>query len=70
MQENFFIKFYWICRGFAIEHDSLSAKNQNISPYQTTNLLKTWFSLLVCKKEQKEDKKEFITKSVEIIVYN
>ena len=32
--------------------------------YQTTNLLKTWFWFLVCKKWQKEDQSEFVIKSV------
>ena len=43
-------------------------KNKNISRYQITMLLKTWFLFLVCKKEQKEDKSEFVTKFVGIIV--
>ena len=38
------------------------------SSYQTTNLLKTWFLFLVCKKRQKEDNSEFVTTSVGIIV--
>ena len=36
--------------------------------HTTTNLLKTSFLLLVCKKGQKEDKSKFVTKSVGIIV--
>ena len=40
----------------------------NISHYQTTNLQQTRSLLLVCKKEQKEDKSEFVTKSVGIKV--
>ena len=41
-------------------------KNINISRYQTTNLLKTWFLFLVCRKGQREDKTEFLTKSIGI----
>ena len=37
-------------------------------PLHTTNLLKTWFLFLVCKKGQKEDKSEFVTKFVGILV--
>ena len=33
-------------------------------------MLKTWFLFLVSKEGQKEDKNEFVTKSVEIIVAN
>ena len=43
-------------------------KNKIMSRYQTTNLLKTWFLFLVCKKRQKDGKKEFVTTSVEIKV--
>ena len=44
------------------------AKNRNISRYQTTNLLKIRFFILVCKKGQKEDKSKFETKSLGIIL--
>ena len=39
-----------------------------MSRYRTTNLLKTLFLFWVCKKGQKEDKSEFVTKYVGIIV--
>ena len=68
MQKNYFLRVYWIWYGFEVKRDSLSTKYKNISRYQTTNLQKTWFLFLVCKKGQKEDKNEFATKSVEIIV--
>ena len=68
MQENSFIKFCWIRHGFEVERDWLQTKNRNISVYQTTNLLKTRFLFLVCKRRKKGDKSEFVTKSVEIIV--
>ena len=68
MQENSFINVYWIRHGVEIQRDSLQTKSRNVSCYQTTNLLKTRFLFLVCKKKQKEDKSEFVTKSVEIIV--
>ena len=38
----------------------------NIPRYHTTNLLKTRFWFLVCKKGQKEDKSKFATKYVEL----
>ena len=47
---------------------AINKKNRNISRYQTTDLLKTWFFFLVCKEGQKEDKNEFITKSVGIVI--
>ena len=50
------------------ERDSLSSKNRNIDRYQTTNLLKTLYLCLVCKKGQTEGKSEFGTKFVGIIV--
>ena len=53
MKENSFIKVYWILHGLEVERDSLWTKNRVTSYYQTTNLLKTWFSFLVCKKGQK-----------------
>ena len=68
MQQNSFIKVYWTRHGLEIDRDSLQTKSRNVSCYQTSNLLKTWFLFLVCKKKQKEDKSEFVTKSVEIIV--
>ena len=68
MDENYFIKAYWIRRGFEVESDLLQTKNRNISRYQSANLLKTWFLFLICKKGQKEDKSEFVTKSVGIVV--
>ena len=43
-------------------------QKRNISGNQTTNLLKTWFLFLVCKKRQKEDKSQFAAKSVGIII--
>ena len=43
-------------------------RKTNISRYQTTNMLKTWFLFLDCKKRQKEDKSQFVAKSVGIIV--
>ena len=46
---------------------AVNKKNRNISRYQTTNLVKTWFLFLICKKEQKQDKREFVTKSVGMI---
>ena len=58
----------WIRHGFEVERDWLQTKNRNISVYQTTNLLKTRFLFLVCKRRKKGDKSEFVTKSVEIIV--
>ena len=48
--------------------DSLLTKNKDISRYQTTNLLKTRFLFLICKKGEKEDKSKFVTKFVGIIV--
>ena len=39
-----------------------------MSRCQTTNLLKIRFFFLVCKKGKNEDKSEFVTKSVGIIV--
>ena len=45
-----------------------AARYKQKTCYQTTNLLKTGCLLLVCKKEQKEDKCKFVTKSVGIIV--
>ena len=39
-----------------------------ISCYETISLLKTWFLFLDWKKGQKEDKSEFVTKFVGIIV--
>ena len=68
MKENSFIKVYWIRHRFEADHDSLWTRNRNISRYQITNLLKTWFLFLVCKKGQKKDKSKFVTKSVGIIV--
>ena len=68
MSENFFIKVYWVQISYEVENGSLWTKNKIISLYQTTNLLKTWFLFLVCKKGQKEDKKEFVTTSVGIKV--
>ena len=64
MYENSFIKVYWIRHGFEVVRDSLLTKNRNISCHQTTNLLKTWFLFLVCKKRHKEDKTEFASRSV------
>ena len=46
----------------------LAINKKHISRYQTTNFLKTLFLFLICKKGQKEDKSEFVTKSEEIIV--
>ena len=43
-------------------------KKQKYFSLLATNLLKTWFLFLICKKGQKEDKNEFVTKSVGIIV--
>ena len=43
-------------------------KNTNITRYQTTNLLKTRFLFLACKKIEREDKSKFVTKFVGIIV--
>ena len=43
-------------------------KNGNISRYQIPNLLKNWLLVLVCKKGQKENNIEFVTKSVGIII--
>ena len=68
MLENSFITVYWIRYGFEVEHDSLLTKNRNIPRYQTTNLLKTRFLFLVCKKGEKKDKSKFVTKFVGIIV--
>ena len=62
--ENSFIKHYWIRHGFEVERHSLWTKSTNISRYQTANLLKTRFLFLVCKKGQKENKTEFVTKCV------
>ena len=39
-----------------------------MSRYHTTNLLKTIFLFLDCKKGQNENKSKFVTKSVGIIV--
>ena len=56
-----FCLFYLLCSFFC-----------NILVYRINfpqcNLLKTWFLFLVCRKGQKEDKSEFLTKSVGIIV--
>ena len=43
-------------------------RNRDISRYQTTSLLKTLLLFFVCKKGWREDKSEFVTKSVGIIV--
>ena len=43
-------------------------KKQKYFSSRATNLLKTWFLFLIYKKGQKEDKNEFVTKSVGIIV--
>ena len=40
---------------------AINKKNKNISRYHTTNLLKTCFLFLVCKKGQKQDKRELTT---------
>ena len=66
MQENCFIKAYWIRHGF--EAWLTIKKNRNISRYQASSLMKTWLLFLVCKKGQQERKSEFLTKSVGIIV--
>ena len=42
-------------------------KIRNISRYQTTNIVKTWFPFLVFKTE-KRDKNEFTTKFLGILV--
>ena len=68
MYENSFIKAYWIRYGFEVERKIFLTKNRNISRNQTNNLLKTWFLFLVCKKKQKEDNGEFVTKSVGMLV--
>ena len=47
---------------------TINKKNRNIYRYQTTNLLKTWFLFLVCKKGQKEDKRGFVTKYTGMIL--
>ena len=53
----------------ALKESAIRYKQKtNISRYQSTNLLKTWLLVLVCKKAQKEDKSEFATKSIGIIV--
>ena len=43
-------------------------KKQKYFSLLAINLLKTWFLFLICKKGQKEDRNEFVTKSVGIIV--
>ena len=43
-------------------------QNRDNFRYQTINLLKMWFLLLVSSKEQKKDKSEFGIKLAEIIV--
>ena len=43
-------------------------KNKNISHCQATNLQKIWFLVLISMKGQKKDKREPITKFVEVIV--
>ena len=80
MSGNSFAKVYWIRHDFEVEHDSQrktntkklikkkQIKKTNISRYQTANLLKPWFLILVCKKGNKENKSKFGTKSVGIIV--
>ena len=62
------MKVYWIRHDFEKEGDSLQTKNGNISRYQTPNLLKNWFLVLLCKKGQKENNIKFVTKSVGIII--
>ena len=62
MWENSFTKVYWIWHGFEVEHDLLQTKNRNISHYQITNLLKTWFLFL------EPDNSEFLIKSIWIII--
>ena len=68
MSDSSFIKFYSIRHDFEVERDSLQTKSRNISRYQTTNLLKSWFLFWTCKKGRKEDKSKFVIKSVVIIV--
>ena len=68
MQENPFIKVYWIRHSFEVERDSLQTKGKIISRYQTTKLLKIWSLCLVSMKGQKRDKSEFVSKFVGIIV--
>ena len=67
MLENSFITVYRICYGLEGERDSLLTKNRNIPRCQTTNLPKTRFLFLVCKKGEKEGKSKFVTKFVGII---
>ena len=43
-------------------------KKENISRYKTTNLLKSWFLILVSMTGQKKDKSEFVTKFVGVTV--
>ena len=68
MYENPFIKVYWIRHTFGVECNSLLTKDRNISCYQTTNLLQIWFLFLVSTNRQKEDKSDFVTTFLRVVV--
>ena len=69
IQENPFIKVYWILGIHVLSRMRLAiTENRNISRHQTTNLLKIWFLVLVSTKRKERNKSEYVTKFVGILI--
>ena len=56
------------CKKFPLEKFISFDIPLNIFLYHTTNFLKNWFWFLLHTREQKRDKSQFVTKSIEIKV--
>ena len=52
------MEVYWTRYAFEVEHASLLTQNINITRFQSTGLLETWFLFLILRKDKNRIKKD------------